>query len=211
MNLKHSGKSSKPLYRIITALESSHAILRTQVDKLYASLDVVSEFPVLHGISLMFLWTLLLACDLKTKIWTKAVGSFCEWERLDRAVGGHNIPLGKSLTNSGPCSYVVAGTKLHQATCNAITKQKPTRLALIRKYNKSCQILLTSAPLNCPLPVPKPLPLELDVLWDMETSGLMEDVWITPSKDSDLLCWLEDPDVCKGIQAMIVAEKKGRD
>ena len=122
MNLKHSGKSSKPLYRIITALENSQAILRTQVDELYASLDVIGEFPELHGINLTFLWTLLLARDLKTKIRTKAVGSFFEWERLDRAVGGRNIPLSKSLTNSGPCSYVVAGTKLHQATRNAITK-----------------------------------------------------------------------------------------
>ena len=83
--------------RIISALENSQTILTTQVDELYASLDVVNEFPQLHGISLKFLRTLLLARDLKMKIRTKAVGSFFEWERLDRAVGGRNIPLGKSI------------------------------------------------------------------------------------------------------------------
>ena len=102
---------------------------------------------------------------------------------------------------------MVVGTKLHQATRNAITKCKPTLLALIRRYNESCEILQKSAPPNCPLPIPRPLPLELNALRDIEISGLMEDVWIMPSKDSNLPRWLEDPDVCKGIRAMLKSDR----
>lgn len=85
---------SKSLRNLLTGLENTHTILGTQADELYASLDITSEFPVLRGVSLSFLRTLLLARDLKMTIRKKAVGSFFEWERLDRAVGGVHNPLG---------------------------------------------------------------------------------------------------------------------
>ena len=135
----------------------------------------------------------------------KAVGTFFEWERLDRAVGGQNIPLGKFVflqavtANSYVC---VIGTKLHQATCNSITKRKPALLQALNKYNEYCGTLRKTAPPNCPLPIPKPLPQKLSELRDIETSGLMEDVWITPSDDPQLPRWLEDIDVRRGIRAL---------
>ena len=42
---------------------------------------------------------------------------------------------------------------------------------------------------------------------DIETSGLMEDVWITPSNSADLPRWLEDLDVRKGIRAMLRSDR----
>lgn len=92
MQLSKQTKSSKNL---ITGLENTQVILKTQVDELYASLNIIGEFPELQGISLTFIRTLLLARDLKMTIRRKAVGSFFEWERLDRAVGGHHLPLGE--------------------------------------------------------------------------------------------------------------------
>ena len=97
-------RNSKSLRGVITALENTQTMLKTQVDELYESLDVTEELPELRGISLDFLRTLLLARELKMNIRKKALGSFFEWERLDRAVGGGNIPLGKSsLVYSASC------------------------------------------------------------------------------------------------------------
>lgn len=86
----------KNLQNLISGLENTQTILKTQVDKLYASLDMLGEFPELCGFSLIFLQILLLVWDLKMNIHKKAVSSFFEWEQLDRAVGGHHNPLGKS-------------------------------------------------------------------------------------------------------------------
>ena len=78
----------------LTSLERTHSRLITKVEVLYASLNVQTKFPELDGISLDFVWTLLLARDLKINIRKRAIGSFFEWDKLDRAVGGAQKALG---------------------------------------------------------------------------------------------------------------------
>ena len=79
----------------LESLECSHDWLLNKVDALFASLNIHDRFPALHGISLEFIHTLLLAWDLKINIQKRAIGSFFEWDKLDRAVGGKQKALGK--------------------------------------------------------------------------------------------------------------------
>ena len=92
--LRSQGTRPKHFKNLISSLENTHGILRTQVDDLYASLEITHEFPELLGINVRFLRTLLLARDLKINIRRMAVESFFEWERLDQAVGGRHQALG---------------------------------------------------------------------------------------------------------------------
>jgi len=55
---------------------------------LYVSLNVGDKFPELQDINLDFVLTLLLAHDLKINICKWAIGSFFEWDKLDRAIRG---------------------------------------------------------------------------------------------------------------------------
>ena len=79
----------------LQSLEHSHDRLLTKVDTLYASLNIQDRFPELHGVNLEFICTLLLARDLKINIRKRAIGSFFEWDKLDRAVGGKQKTLGQ--------------------------------------------------------------------------------------------------------------------
>ena len=92
--MKISQRHTKATTTLISNLTSTQMVLKSQVDELYASLNIVGEHPDLAKIGLSFLCKLLLARDLKMSIRKKAVGSFFEWERLDRAVGGKHLPLG---------------------------------------------------------------------------------------------------------------------
>lgn len=80
-------------------LENLQGDLTEKIDTLYISLDVPERFPSLAGASLEFVRFLILARDLKTNIRKRAISSFLEWEKLDRAVGGRSQPLG-ILSNS---------------------------------------------------------------------------------------------------------------
>ena len=84
------------------SLEHAHSRLIAKVDTLYASLNVQTKFPELEGIDLDFVRTLLLARDLKINIRKRAIGSFFEWDKLDRAVGGAQKALGNSSTSFEP-------------------------------------------------------------------------------------------------------------
>jgi hypothetical protein len=68
-----------------------------KVDVLYASLNIHNKFPELEGINIEFVWTLLLAHDLKINIQKHAIGSFFEWDKLDRAISGTQQALGRWL------------------------------------------------------------------------------------------------------------------
>lgn len=81
----------------LDSLECTHDCLIAKVDVLYASLNVRDKFPELEGINLDFICTLLLACDLKINIRKWVIGSFFEWDKLDRAVGGAQKALGKGI------------------------------------------------------------------------------------------------------------------
>ncbi|KAG2088052.1 uncharacterized protein F5147DRAFT_748049 [Suillus discolor] len=72
----------------LDSLERGHQHLMAKVEVLYASLNVHDQFPELKGVNLDFVWTLLLARDIKINIRKRAIGSFFEWDKLDRAVGG---------------------------------------------------------------------------------------------------------------------------
>jgi hypothetical protein len=66
------------------------------VETLYASLNVHETFPELNRLSLDFVRMLFMAWDLKINIRKWAIASFFEWEKLNRAVGGKQNPLGKA-------------------------------------------------------------------------------------------------------------------
>ena len=82
-------------HHFLTSLQQSHSRTIDQVEKLYASLNVPDDFPELQGLSLPFVRTLIMARDLKMNIRKRAIGSFFEWDKLDRAAGGRDQPLGK--------------------------------------------------------------------------------------------------------------------
>jgi hypothetical protein len=82
---------------LISSLERSHDRLKQKVEALYISLNVHDNFPELRGMNLEFVQTLLMARDLKINIRKRAIGSFFEWDKLDRAVGGRDATLGALL------------------------------------------------------------------------------------------------------------------
>jgi hypothetical protein len=91
--LQKSHASSDSL-EVLASLERSHACLLNKVNALYASLNVHDKFPELKGVNREFVQILLMACDLKINIRRRAIGSFFEWDNLDRAVGGKEKTLG---------------------------------------------------------------------------------------------------------------------
>ncbi|KIM56688.1 hypothetical protein SCLCIDRAFT_29357 [Scleroderma citrinum Foug A] len=114
------GNASPAIMDVLESLEHSHSRLMTKAEALYSSLNVHDQFPELKNISLDFVQILLMARDLKINIHKRAVGTFFEWDKLDRAIGGKDKPL---------------GTKLHQQTRKAIVKHQPALMAAIHKYN----------------------------------------------------------------------------
>ncbi|KAG1774666.1 hypothetical protein EV702DRAFT_1200022 [Suillus placidus] len=157
----------------LESLECSHDHLMNKVEVLYASLNVHDRFPELQGVDLDF----------------RAIGSFFEWDKLDRAVGGANQAL---------------GTKLHQQTHKAIAKRQPALMTAIRKFNSYCERLESLYDPSWGVPLPAPLPTKLAGLRNDQT--LMEDVWITPS-EGDVPRWMEDADVRDGIRALLKQQR----
>ena len=82
-------------HQAIESLERNHARLLKNVESLYASLNVSNVGPELDNLSLDFVRTLLMAWDLKINIRRRAVANFLEFDKLDRAVGGKQNPLGE--------------------------------------------------------------------------------------------------------------------
>ena len=69
---------------LLKTLDKSHSHTIQQVESLYASLNVPDDFPELRDLPLTFVHTLIMARDLKTNIRKRAIGSFFEWDKLDR-------------------------------------------------------------------------------------------------------------------------------
>jgi len=78
----------------LESLERGHSRLMDKVETLYMSLNLHDRFPELEGVDLNFVHILLMACDLKINIRKRAIASFFEWDKLDRAVGGAQQALG---------------------------------------------------------------------------------------------------------------------
>ncbi|KAG2113977.1 hypothetical protein DEU56DRAFT_874329 [Suillus clintonianus] len=169
----------------LEGLERGHQRLMDKVEALYASLNIHDRFPELQGVNLDFVRTLLMARDLKINIHKRAIGSFFEWDKLDRAVGGAQQAL---------------GTKLHQQTRKAIAKRQPALMTAIRKFNSYCEHLDTLYDPSWGIPLPMALPTKLADL--RNDQALMEDVWIAPSA-GDIPRWLDDSDVRDGIRALL--------
>ena len=79
----------------IESLKWNHACLFQNVEVLYTSLNIGDTFPELKRLSLDFVCTLLLVQDLKINIHKRAIANFLEFNKLDRAVGGKQNPLGE--------------------------------------------------------------------------------------------------------------------
>ncbi|KAF7337111.1 hypothetical protein MVEN_02148700 [Mycena venus] len=174
---------------LLRGLENTHQTLSIQAERLYASLNIHESFPELKDLPLEFVRTLLMMRDLKMNIRKRAIGSFSEWDSLDRAVGGKRESL---------------GTKLHQATRKAISKRQPALLRSITKFNTYCAELEEQRPEGCPIPIPSPLSTQLNGL--RNDPSLYEDVWITPSA-GQIPRWLDDVDVRDGIRSLHVLDR----
>ena len=201
------GEAPPAALSALSSLERTHTRLMKNVENLYASLNVHDSFPELNGLSLDFVRTLFMARDLKINIHKWAIASFFEREKLDRAVGGKQTPLGMILT---PCRHLATncisliGTKLHQQTCRAMQRRTPALIAAIRKFNKYCDMLVTLSDPATNIPLPRHLKTDLNLLRD--DPYLMEDVWIYPSAEATPP-WLTDTKVCKGIRAMLKIDR----
>lgn len=88
----------------LDSMERTHRRLLEKVEGLYSSLNVQEQFPALDGVNLDFVRTLLLARDLKINIRKRAIGSFFEWDKLDRAVGGKDKALGEWYQSRRVCT-----------------------------------------------------------------------------------------------------------
>ncbi|KAF8834008.1 hypothetical protein BDN67DRAFT_1016963 [Paxillus ammoniavirescens] len=180
---------SEETVSILNSMEHSHDHLLNKIETFYASLNVNDKFPELQGIQLEFVRLLLMACDLKINIQKQAIGSFFEWDKLDRAVGGKDETL---------------GMKLHQQTRKAISKRQPALMAAIHKYNKYCHQLEDLYDSSYTLPLPKSLPTKLTELHSDQT--LLQDMWISPFI-GEIPRWLEDVSVCDGIHGLLKRDR----
>ncbi|KAJ7466743.1 hypothetical protein B0H11DRAFT_1733128 [Mycena galericulata] len=187
------GSTAAETHAILRRLQDTHQALSDQAEALYASLNIAGTFPELDGLPLEFVRTLLLMRDLKMNLRKRAVGSFYEWETLDRAVSGRREAL---------------GTKLHQATRKAITRRQPALVRAIKKFNTYCARLEELRPPGCPIPVPAALLTTLDAL--RNDPALHEDVWIQ-SVSEPIPRWLEDHDVRDGIRSLHAIDRCGEE
>jgi hypothetical protein len=146
-----------------------------------------------------------MARDLKINIWKWAITCFFKREKLDRAVGGKQNPLGESHTTlSFHTKGIQLGTKLHQQTCKAMQWRAPVLMAAIQKFNKYCDSLITLSDTAANIPLPQHLTTDLTLLWD--DPYLMEDVWVHLSANT-APPWLTDTKVRKGICAMLKVDR----
>ncbi|OSD07573.1 hypothetical protein PYCCODRAFT_1403249 [Trametes coccinea BRFM310] len=185
----------------LESLCQSHARTVTQVDDLYSSLNVSEGFPELTHLPLDFVRVLLMARDLKINIRKRAIGSFFEWDKLDRAAGGRDQPLGKC---SSQWNEWFDRTKLHQQTRKAIAKRTPALMTAIRKFNGYCDALQDMCKPAWNVSLPSYLPTELSAL--REDSSLLTDVWIAPA-EPETPQWLEDPNIRLGIRALLARDR----
>jgi hypothetical protein len=93
------GQAPDAALSALSMLERTHSRLLKNVESLYTSLNIHESFPELNGLSLDFVRTLFMARDLKINIRKRAIASFFEREKLDRAVGGKQNPLGMSRSS----------------------------------------------------------------------------------------------------------------
>ncbi|KAG7088856.1 hypothetical protein E1B28_012810 [Marasmius oreades] len=190
--VKHLPSASADAIATLPLLESAHAVLKSRSEDLYLSLNISEGFPELKNVPFEYLQLLLLARDLKINVRKRCIGSFFEWDKLDRAVGGRDFAL---------------GTKAHQLTRKSISKRAPALQSAIKKYNQYVDKLKALHKPSYAIPIPRSLPVELAALRDPESSYLWEDVWIARSDSEAAPLWLVDESVRSGIRAMLTLDR----
>lgn len=175
--------------------------IQDKAQQMYAALNVSHEFPSIVGVDLEFVRKLFLLRELKFQVQKRATSAFWEFDKLDRAAGGKEVPHGTAsfphfmcrITDIGP------GTKMHQTIRAAMSKKTIALNNAVAHYNRDCQKLAKSRPKKCTIPIPKPLPTELKKL--KTCPDLMESVWIEPV-DSEKQRWVYDASIRDGIRAV---------
>ncbi|EMD39021.1 hypothetical protein CERSUDRAFT_47795 [Gelatoporia subvermispora B] len=187
------GGPSPEANTILSTLEKASRDLSKRVDTLYVSLNVGTSFPELKDFDSNFVKILILARDIKCNIRKRVTAQFLEYDRLDRAAGGKDNPL---------------GTKLHQHTRKAISKRQPSILTAIRKFNNYCTMLAAEAKKHSiPSTFPIPSPLSTDLAKLRDDPNLYDDVWISPLPHQGRPRWLEEQSVREGIQALLKVDR----
>ena len=158
--------ASSDSMKILSGLKDVHTSLKEKVEVLYSSLNVHVSFPQLLGLDLDFVHLLLMARDLKINIRKCAIGSFFEWDKLDQAAGGREQAIGIASLRFEKTMLILilSGTKLHQATCKAISRHKPALMQAIHKFNSYCAQLDKMYKPKWGIPLPKALPTQLAAL-----------------------------------------------
>ncbi|OCH93070.1 hypothetical protein OBBRIDRAFT_863019 [Obba rivulosa] len=187
-----SGSSTESI-AILTKLVRSSDDLGKRAESLYSSLNIANIFPELHGLPPDFVRMLVLARDIKINIRKRVTAQLLEFDRIDRAAGGKDNPL---------------GTRLHQHTRKSIARRQPAILTAIRKFNKYCaaiQEMANTSTIPSSLPIPRQLSTDLAVL--REHPDLYEDVWTYSPTPQETPKWLEDADMRKAIRALLKMER----
>ncbi|RXW16674.1 hypothetical protein EST38_g9188 [Candolleomyces aberdarensis] len=158
--------------------------IQAKAQQMYTALNVSHEFPTIQGIELEFIRKIFLLRELKFQVQRRATSAFWEFDKLDRAAGGKDVPH---------------GTKMHQTIRATMSKKTAALTNAVEHYNRDCEKLAKMRPQNCAIPLPKPLPTNLKQL--KACPDLMESVWLEPV-DSEKQRWVYDADIRDGIRAV---------
>ncbi|KAJ2923323.1 hypothetical protein H1R20_g13768, partial [Candolleomyces eurysporus] len=123
--------------------------IQAKAQQMYTALNVSHEFPTIQGIELEFIRKIFLLRELKFQVQRRATSTFWEFNKLDRAAGGKDVPH---------------GTKMHQTICATMSKKTAALTNAVEHYNRDCEKLAKVRPHNCTIPLPKPLPTNLKQL-----------------------------------------------
>ncbi|KAJ2915397.1 hypothetical protein MD484_g5045, partial [Candolleomyces efflorescens] len=158
--------------------------IQEKAQQMYSALNVTNDFPSIVGVDLEFVRKLFLLRELKFQVQRRATSAFWEFDKLDQAAGGKEVPH---------------GTKMHQTIRASMSKKTAALTSAIEHYNRDCNKLAKSRPPKCTIPVPKPLPTTLKML--KACPDLMESVWIEPV-DAEKQRWVHDAGIQSGIRAV---------
>ena len=100
--ISEDSKNSE-VYHFLNSLRRTHSHTMKKVEELYSSLNVANAFPEIKGLPLEFVRALLMACDLKINICKRAIGTFFEWDKLDRCHAPKRIGTWTGLLPKHTC------------------------------------------------------------------------------------------------------------
>ena len=183
-------------------IQATHARTTRQVEALYNSLNT-QTVSQLASLPIEFVRTLFAARDLKANIRQRAIGTFWEMERLDRASAGRDVALGESCTarhlDSSLLIVLSTGTHAYQNTRKKLSRRSGALTRSITQFNTYRNTLQALRPEGTDIHIPDPLPTDVKAL--REHPELLQDVWVTPSVDVQAPKWLANPNVRKAITA----------